>query len=100
MTDTYQLIDGKPTITKDPGSTLDYSENWAPWLARINDTISQVTVATSAGITYTDKWNTATACGVTVSGGQLGALEWVKFTVTTTGGKVDSRTIYLSIVSR
>jgi hypothetical protein len=47
MTDTYDLTNPvKPTITKDPDATLDYTFDWTDWLDDIYDNIAPPPVLT------------------------------------------------------
>lgn len=102
MTETYYFdTDGLPTIDKDPNATLDYSQDWSDWLSPISDTITGTPVWTlGAGLTKISQSNTTTSASAFISGGVIGSKEPVACKITTTGGRVDERTVYLKIVQR
>ncbi|MFD8777507.1 hypothetical protein [Streptomyces sp. NPDC059916] len=89
------------TFTKDPAALLDYSWDWAPWLAEVGDTISSATVTVTGGITTVGE-PAVNGAVVTqrVSGGPLGALCAMACQITTSSGLIDERSIYLSIADR
>ena len=101
MADTYELIDGKPTIKKDPDAVLDYSIDLTAWLAlTVGDTLASVVVTNSPGLT---KLSQATAGALATAwflGGVRGATEWATYRFTTAQGRVDDRTIYFLIGDR
>jgi hypothetical protein len=98
MTTTYTLINGQPTIAKDPNATLDYSISFVDWLAlTAGDTLATVTWTVSSGLSKGAESNTTTAATVWLSSGVLGATEWARCHFTTTQGRIDDCTIYLKI---
>jgi hypothetical protein len=99
-TETYVVSAGKAKIKKDPNATLDYSFNWAPWLAIVTDTIASVTWVKSVGLTIVSQSFTGTSATAFISGGVLGALESLTCRITTAGGRTEDRTIFLQIVER
>lgn len=90
----------KPVIDKSPGASLDYVFNWTDWLAEVSDTIVSYTVVVQSGLTKASDSIAAGRVTATLSGGTLGKTYFAKCTITTTGGRTDSRTIYLHIVNR
>lgn len=86
------------TFSKDPQATLDYRVNWAPWLG--TDTISAVTWTVPSGITQTATSNTTTTATVWLAGGEAGTDYTVTCRVTTTAGRVDERSIVISVAQR
>lgn len=101
MTETYQLIDGKPTIAKDPNATLDYSIDLSAWLALVpGDTLVSAVWTVSSSLTKVSSSNTSTVAVVWLAGGRRTALEQATCQFTTTQGRVDERTIYLLINDR
>jgi hypothetical protein len=87
--------------TKDPSALLDYYWDWGPWLARVSDTISSATVTLSGGLTqegppvFGD-----TLVTQRVSGGTVGVTGRMVCRITTAGGLVEVKSIYLSIVEK
>ena len=87
--------------TKDPAALLDYSWDWSEWLADAADTISSATVAVPAGLTAVGE-PVVNGAIVTqrVSGGDLSDTYRMVCQITTAGGLVDERSIYLTISDR
>ena len=100
--DKYELTDPrKPTIDKDANATLDYSQSWTAWLAKVSDTIATVVVVADEPLLVED--DPDIAAGVVtayISGGTVGAVHKVTFKITTAGGRKDQRSIYLRIYNR
>ena len=97
MIDTYDLTNpSKPTIDKDPQAVLDYAENWTAWLSAVNDTLASVSVVVELPLVM---FGAATFIGGVVTaiigGGLAGKLHRVTFTILTTSGRTDQRSIYL-----
>lgn len=89
------------TFTKDPAALLDYSWDWTPWLAEVNDTINSATVTATGGLLAVGE-TVVNGAVVTqrVSGGTLGALCSMACRITTSSGLIDERSIYLTIADR
>lgn len=102
MIETYDLSNPlKPTIGKDPDAVLDYSENWAAWLAQITDTILSVTVdAESPLIVQGEPTFGGGVVSAMIGGGTLGKTHRVTFTIFTAGSRKDQRSIYLRMIAR
>lgn len=98
--DTYFLVARRPTILKDPDATLDYPFNWATWLAKVADTIIAVSWIIDASLTKVSSSFNTTSATAFVSGGVLGTIVPVTCRITTAGGRIDDRTIWLKIVVR
>jgi hypothetical protein len=81
--------------TKDPDALLDYTVNWASLLG--NDTIASVAWVVPAGITQASAANTTTTATIWLSGGTDGVDYDVTCRVTTSGGRVDDRTIRIRV---
>lgn len=83
-------------FVKDPSALLDYRINWARWLG--TDTISSSAWAIdgddllSVEDSYTD-----TAATIWLSGGTLGTKYTVTNHIATDGGRIDERSIYITI---
>lgn len=92
-----------PGFLKDPDAVLDYAFDWSAWLAAENDTIATVEWEVPAGITQeTDPApsNTDTTATVWLSGGTDGQNYLVTCRITTAAGRVDDRTMRISVRSR
>ncbi len=89
------------TLTKDPAAVLDYSWDWSLWLGQVNDTIASATVRSADGVVMVDEPVVDdTLVTQRVSGGALGSYCSLVCQITTSGGLVDERTIYLNIEDR
>ena len=102
MIETFDLSNpDKPTIKKDPQATLDYSERWTDWLAAVSDNIASATVTCpDAALTIAAPVLVGGVVSAMIGGGTLDATHAVVFTIVTTGGRTDQRTIYLKIRNR
>lgn len=89
------------SATKDPSARLDYTWDWRPWLAAINDTVSTATVFVPEGLTAVDA--TVIDDGLVtrrVEGGTVGETYKMVCRITTTGGLIDEKTIHLTILNQ
>lgn len=86
---------------KDPAARLDYAWDWSDWLAAVDDTISTATVTLPDGITAAEE---SAVDGTTVTqrveGGTLESTYRMVCRITTVGGLVDERSIYLTIIDQ
>jgi len=80
---------------KDPQATLDYQFNWSAWLT--SDTISAVTWTVPAGITQTAATNTTTTATIWLSAGTVGTRYTIVCRITTTAGRIDERSLIVSV---
>lgn len=86
---------------KDPASRLDYTWGWSDWLAAVSDTISSGTVTVPAGLTAVGAPVVGdTAVTQRVEGGTLDGTYKMVCQITTVGGLIDERSIYLTISDR
>lgn len=89
------------SYVKDPAARLDYSWDWSAWLADVADTISSATVTVPDGLTAVGAPVVDNATVTQrVSGGDLNAAYRMVCQITTVGGLVDERSIYLTISDR
>lgn len=88
------------TIIKDPNSTLDFRFDWTAWLAAITDTISSVSWVLSSGLTQVSASNTTLVATAFISGGVLDDTETLTCRITTAGGRIEDRSVFLKIQSR
>jgi len=91
------------TFTKDPDATLDYYIEWASWIST-GDAIDDVEWTADTGITIGSGEYAPIVSGtkatVWLSGGTLGTKYRVTCRLTTTGGRIDDRSITINVVSR
>lgn len=86
---------------KDPSALLDYSWDWSAWLAEVADTISSATVTVPDGLTAVGVPVVADAAVTQrVSGGVIDSAYTLVCQITTAGGLIDERSIYLTISNR
>jgi hypothetical protein len=89
------------SFVKDPAARLDYTWDWSAWLDEVDDTISSATVTVPAGLTAVGSPSvTTTAVTQRISGGALDDGYTVVCQITTAGGLIDERSIYLTISNR
>ena len=89
--------------TKDPQARLNYTWDWAPWLADVDDTIASASVTVPPGLTAegTAVVNSgSTAVTQRISGGTLDEGYTVVCQITTVDGLIDERSINLTIGNR
>ncbi|WP_406170398.1 hypothetical protein OIE52_39480 [Streptomyces canus] len=89
------------SYTKDPAARLDYTWGWTDWLADIDDTISSATVTVPEGLTAVGQ-PVVTDTDVTqrIEGGTVDDAYRMVCQITTAGGLIDERSIYLTISNR
>jgi hypothetical protein len=106
MTDTFTIdaTNGKATILKDPNAVLDYTRDWAAWLAAsAGDTLASVVwtiTGQDSSLTVSAQTNTTTAATVKLSGGTAGYTYGVACKITTAGARIDERTFYVKVKER
>lgn len=101
MVDTYTIsTSGKATITKDPQAKLDYIWDWTAWLADIGDTIISQLVTLDSGITLVSSGLVGATVVAFISGGTVGTTYRATCRITTNGGRIDERSIFIKIVER
>lgn len=104
MTDTYiakkvgSVI--KYTISKDPDAVLDYVFDWTEWLDDIDDTISGIEIIPETGITCDSSSFTEKTAIAWISGGIAGTTYQITCRITTAAGRIDDRSIYISVIER
>ncbi|AIY17795.1 hypothetical protein GUY44_07230 [Pimelobacter simplex] len=86
-------------FTKDPDADLDYTRDWAPWLAG-GDTIETSTWIVEDGIDHSRESHTDTAATIWLTGGTVGRTYSVTNRITTTSGRTDDRTFTIEIRQR
>lgn len=88
------------SFVKDPQATLDYSIDWGPWL--VADTITASTWVADSGITIVPASETFddTTTRLFLSGGTAGQNYVLTNTITTTGSRIDERSIQINVRQR
>lgn len=85
---------------KDPAARLDYTWDWAPWLADVSDTIASATVTVS-GVTAVGSLVVGdTEVTQRVEAGTVGEAAKLVCQITTVGGLIDERSIDITIINR
>jgi hypothetical protein len=85
-------------IEKDPNAVLDFGVRWTKWLD--TDTISASTWIVPTGLTADSDSFTDTVTTVWLSGGVDGSSYDIVNRITTAAGRVDDRTIRISVVEK
>lgn len=101
--ETFTLINGKPTITKDPAGVLDYVVDWTDWLAVVGDTIASAqAVGTGVTVDSTSVVDGNKKVLVWVSGGVANTPGQVVVRITTASNpaRVDERSLYFRLKQR
>ena len=85
---------------KDPAAKLDYTVNWADWMAA-GDTITGATWSASGGtVTFSGDTHTPTAATTFIEGGTVGDKITVTNRITTAQGRIDERSFIIRIKER
>lgn len=82
-------------FTKDPAAKLDFSIDWSSWLG--SDTIATAEWTVPDGITNALESKTATTTTIWLEGGTAHRQYAVACRITTNGGRIDDRTIYVEV---
>jgi hypothetical protein len=83
---------------KDPSALLEYTWDWALWLDDVDDTIGSATVTAPDGLMAVGAPAVGDAAVTQrISGGTVGETYTVACQITTVGGLIDERSIYLTI---
>lgn len=86
------------TFTKDPNAVLDYSIDWARWLA--GDQIAASEWIVASGLTKMADSKTATSATVWLSGGTAGQSYIVTNRITTAAGRTEDRSFTIRVEER
>lgn len=108
--DTYIVQpNGRPVILKDPDAELDYMFDWTPYLTDISDTLAGVdfimdpldTTLTMVRSAFDSMHATVWVSGGTApTDANTPNQRSVTCRITTTGGRIDDRSVFLKIVER
>lgn len=100
-TETFNVTNSaKPIIVKDPNATLDYTWDWTDWLAEIGDVIVAYDLAVEGSLSVASSQQTTTTVSAFISGGDLGETQTARCRITTEGGRIDDRSLWLKIRER
>lgn len=97
---------GKKSAVKDPDAVLDFPFDWSAWLTDVGDTYGShsFVVADPAGVATPLVVASSSHVGgvVTafVSGGTLDQTHALTCRLTTAGGRIDDRTLYIKVRAR
>ena len=90
----------KYTIIKDPDAVLDYTFDWATWLALVSDAIASHLMVTETGITCDSSSIVDDTVIAWISGGTAGTTYRLTCRIVTDGGRTDDRSIFIKIKER
>jgi hypothetical protein len=82
-------------FVKDPSAKLDFSIDWSAWLG--SDTIATAEWTVPDGITKSLESKTTTTTTIWLVGGTAHQQYAVTCRITTNGGRIDDRTIYVKV---
>lgn len=82
-----------------PLAKLDYGFNWSPWLGS-GETVTVSNWEVTAGMVMTTPQISSGITSVFLEGGVVGTSYFLKNTITTSFGRVDSRTIKILCKNR
>lgn len=85
---------------KTPAEVLDYTLDWADWLADGADTISTSAWTLPAGVVEDASSNTTTTTTIFVSSGTVGQTYTLTNQITTANGRTAERSMKISVVER
>lgn len=83
---------------KDPNARLDFGVRWTDWLD--GDTIASATWTVPTGLTVHNQSHNSDTAYVWLEGGTAGSTYPVNCRITTTGGRIDDRTIQIIVKER
>jgi len=89
----------KNSFLKDPDSTLDFAFDWSDWLDT-HETVSDHTITAENGITKDSDSESSGVITVWLSGGTAGNKYTVTCRITTSMGRTDERSIFISVKNR
>lgn len=89
-------------MLKDPNAKLPFAVDWSQWLTAEGDTAATATWIVPAGLTQDTPGPSLTGGTATIwlSGGTVDTDYKVTCRLTTTGGRIDDRTIRISVRER
>lgn len=87
-------------FTKDPDAVLDYGVDWSAWLGS-GETISTSTWEVASGMTMDSDTLSGGTAIVWLSGGEARPYPYVVTNrITTSGGRTDDRSLYITVTER
>ena len=84
---------------KDPSAVLDYVFDWTEWLAT-GETITDHTITADTGITVDSSTELDGKVTVWLSGGTAGTTYRVECLITTSAGRTDERSLWITVRER
>lgn len=99
MTSSFKLANGAQVIDKSPDASLDYTVDWSAWLEN-GETIATSSWSAETGVVLGAATHGTATAQTYVSGGTLGMDYRMTNTITTSAGRIDSRSFKLRIRAR
>ena len=84
---------------KDPSAVLDYVFDWTEWLAAA-ETITSHTVTVPTGMTLESSTAASGIVTAWLSGGTVGTTYRVECLITTSAGRTDERSLWITVQER
>ena len=84
---------------KDPSAVLDYVFDWTEWLAAA-ETITSHTVTVPTGLTLESSTAASGIVTAWISGGTAGTTCRVECLITTSAGRTDERSLWITVQER
>lgn len=84
---------------KDPSAVLDYVFDWTEWLAAA-ETITSHTVTVPTGLTLESSTAASGIVTAWISGGTVGTTYRVECLITTSAGRKDERSLWITVQER
>jgi hypothetical protein len=91
---------GKASIVKDPDAVLDYALDWTDWLGATDILIDAAWDITNGAAVESSLIHNNKVAVVWISGGDVGTQCALRCRITTVGGRIDDRTVFLKIKER
>lgn len=88
-----------PRYVMDPQAVLDFAFDWSGWLAGAETIIAQTVVAT-AGLTVATVTQSTGVVTAWLSAGTVDTTVTVTCHITTSAGRQDDRSIYVTVLNR
>jgi hypothetical protein len=97
----FTLINGKPTIVKDPNAVLDYTWDWSKWLDDFDPdgqiAVHQIIIGNSATAVVQKSESNGLEVTAIIAGGEVGEKISATCRITTDSGLVDDWTLYMKV---
>jgi len=88
----------RAAFVKDPNATVDYELDWSEWLD--SDAVSTSTWSAPAALTLTGSNVTDNVTRIFVAGGSVGTDYLITNRITSSGGRIEDRSILIQVRER